>query len=380
MIEPASSTLRVLHVVAPADFGGLERVVHALARGQRDRGHSTRVLAVLDEGRGVDHPVVEQLVSDGLDVETIALPPRAYVAERRALRSALARFRPHIVHTHGARVDVLDAPVARRAGFRTVTTIHGFTGGGPKNRLYEYLQRRAIRRADAVVAVSAPLAADLVKSGVPAERVHTIVNAWTSDLQCMSRAQARRQLGIGPDTGVVLGWVGRLTREKGADIFLEAVARLQDLDLRAVVIGSGGEREALDGLVREYGIHDRVHWAGSVERAEPVFPAFDLFILSSRTEGTPIVLFEAMSTGVPVIATAVGGVPDVVSGREAILVPSEDVGALAEGIRRALADPAGMRSRASAAHARLASAFDAQSWLDRYERIYGDLRRTDIRR
>src|SRR5688500_15187958 len=106
------SALRILHVLAPAAFGGLEQVVRALAAGQRDRGHDVRVLAIVDEGREDDHPLVAELRTAGTDVVVAPVAARAYGAERRAVRETLASFRPHVAHTHGARVDVLDASVA----------------------------------------------------------------------------------------------------------------------------------------------------------------------------------------------------------------------------------------------------------------------------
>jgi glycosyltransferase involved in cell wall biosynthesis len=107
-----------------------------------------------------------------------------------------------------------------------------------------------------------------------------------------------------------------------------------------------------------------------VTEAAPLFPAFDVFVLSSRTEGTPIVLFEAMAAGVPVVATAVGGVPGVVSPAEAVLIPPGDPASLAAAIRTTLRDPAAARERTRAARQRLEREFGAQPWLERYDVVY----------
>ena len=367
--------LRILHVIAPADFGGLERVVHGLAVGQRRRGHHVNVLAVLDHGREADHPVVAELVADGVPVDVAALPPRAYREERRQMRRALERHGPHVVHTHGARVDVLDAPVARRAGFGTVTTVHGFTGGGPKNRLYEYLQRRSMRRADAVVIVSPAQLEVLAGAGIPRARIHTVPNAWAGGRTAIERNDARRRLGIEPTTRPVLGWVGRLTPEKGPDVFLRAAALLRDVDPLAVFVGAGRRRAALEALAGQLGVSDQVRWTGRIDGAGALLGAFDLFVMSSRTEGTPIILFEAIDAGVPVVATAVGGIPNVIGPDEGILAKPEDPAALADAVRMALRDPAASRRRATAARARVARHFGLESWLDRYDDIYRSVAR-----
>jgi glycosyltransferase involved in cell wall biosynthesis len=104
-----------------------------------------------------------------------------------------------------------------------------------------------------------------------------------------------------------------------------------------------------------------------------LFPAFDVFVLSSRTEGTPIALFEAMAAGVPIVASAVGGVPDVVSSREAVLVTQEDPAALAAGLTETLGDPTAALERARAARRRLEREFALQPWLEQYLALYTSL-------
>ncbi len=159
--------------------------------------------------------------------------------------------------------------------------------------LYEWLQYRAFRRFDAVVAVSRPLGDALLAAGIPRDRIHVVPNAWLRKVAFLDRAAARRALGI-PEDGFRIGWVGRLSREKGPDLFLRAMGQLRDLPLQASIIGDGRERPALQRLAHELAIEHRITWHGVVPNAASFLPAFDLLVLSSRTEGTPIVLFEAM--------------------------------------------------------------------------------------
>jgi glycosyltransferase involved in cell wall biosynthesis len=126
----------------------------------------------------------------------------------------------------------------------------------------------------------------------------------------------------------------------------------------------------LERRVKELQLDDRVSFHGEVTRASRVFPAFDLFVLSSRTEGTPITLLEAMHAGVPIVATAVGGVPDVVSAEEAVLIPAEDPAALASAIREVYANPADAAARADRARSRLEKDFSPAPWIEAYDRIY----------
>ena len=364
--------MTVLHVVAPCEVGGLERVVQALATGQTARGHRVCVATVLGT-HSADHPFLQALEGTGVELVPLPLGRRAYWRERRVVAGLCRRLRPDVLHTHGQRVDVLDAGVARRLGIPSVTTVHGFTGGDWKSRLYERLHRRALRRFDAVVAVSRPLGDELARSGVPPGRLHVVPNAWSGRDEPLSRDQAREALAVRAARFHV-GWVGRLTEEKGPDVLLAALRLLADLPLVVSVLGDGRERARLETWAGKQGLGERVRWFGNRPEAGRVFPAFDAFVLSSRTEGTPIVLFEAMATGAPIVATAVGGVPDVVSSQEALLVPPDDPAALAEAIRRVSSDPAGAAARARRARERLARDFAVAPWLARYEQIYRMLR------
>src|SRR5437870_4014410 len=362
----------VLHILAPGAVGGLERVVRSLAAGHTALGHRVSVVVVLEPASS-EHPFVHALRHACHEVLTLAVAPRAYLAERAAFAAVCGRVRPDVVHTHGYRADLVDAGVARRLGIPTVTTVHGFTGGDWKNRLYEGLQRRALPRFDAVVAVSQALAADLVRAGVPAGRLHMVPNAWSGSGDTLPRDSARSVLRVAPRQ-FHIGWVGRLTAEKGADVLLAALGHLGDLPLTVSVLGDGRARHELEALAARRGVAGRVHWFGRVPDAARLFAGFDAFVLSSRTEGTPIVLFEAMAAGTPIVATAVGGVPDVVSSREALLVPPDDPCALADAVRCVWADPVAAATRARRARERLATGFALAPWLASYDRVYRSLR------
>jgi len=360
--------LSILHLVAPGQEGGLERVVRLLARGLSRRGHAVPVATVVQRSRE-DHPFVRSLRADGVAVHPIALPARAYLRERRAIGDLCRRLRPDVIHVHGYRTSVLDAGVPRRLGIPVVTTVHGYTGGDWKNRLYELLQRVALRRFDAVVAVSRPLAHELAGDGVPRDRVHFVQNAWEASVPPLECAAARLTLEVPADRFHV-GWVGRLSNEKGPDVLVEAAARLRDLPLAVSVIGDGPERAALEARAAARHLDSHLIWHGVRAEAAQLFPAFDVFVLSSRSEGTPIVLFEAMAAGTPIVATRVGGVPDVVSSAEAVLIAPNDPSALAAEIRAIYHNPARARARAQRARERLLRDFAVGPWLDRYTAIY----------
>lgn len=367
---PSGRGLRILHTLAPAPAGGLETVVQELASGQHRRGHAVRVLAFVDPGTE-PHPFEVPLRRAGVDIVLCRVPGRAYLRAWQIARDQIRAFAPDVVHSHGYRSDLLDAEAARRLGFPTVTTVHGSSFLGGATHLWERLQIRNLRRFDAVVSVSNPLTELLVRKGVPTSKIHTIPNAWSGRGPALDRTEARVALGLSVDPAPpVIGFVGRLIPIKDAGLLLDALELIPDLDWHLVIVGDGPERAPLADRLRHSPLRERVLFAGAVDRAGDLFPAFDLFVLSSKSEGTPMVLFEAMAAGVPVVATAVGGVPDVLGPDGGVLVPPGDPGSMAGALRSALTRPEESRQRALAAGARLAGVYGPRSWLDRHDRVY----------
>lgn len=348
----------------------MEEVVIRLASGQRARGHDVTTALILAPGDS--RPPLEGPLDDaGVRVVSLRIPARAYGREIREVRSVLGRLGVEVLHTHGYRPDVLHPRAAAPLGIPRVTTLHGFTGGDWRNRFYEALQVRSARSADGVVAVSRAMRDRLLGQSVPADRIHLIPNAWSSRVAIESRDRARQELKVSAESFLV-GWVGRLSREKGPDILLDALADMRDPGVEVAFVGDGPLRkEVEDGAKLNRGIKIRCH--GMIPDAGRLFSAFDLFVLSSRTEGTPIALFEAMEASIPIVASAVGGVPDVVSTDEAMLVPPEDPKALGSAIRLVRSDAAAAAERARRARLRLLRDFAVSPWLDRYDALYSSV-------
>jgi L-malate glycosyltransferase len=357
---------KVLHVLAPAREGGAERVVAMMSAGQKRGG--VRVAAVITPRDADGHPFEVRLQGLGVPVTSIIVPGRSYLKEYRLLLALVDRIKPQIVHTHGYRGDIIGGAVARARNIPTVSTVHGFTGGGRRNRLYEWIQRRALRHASAVIAVSKPLAQLLADAGVPRAKIHCVPNAFTASYSPLPRAEARDRLGIDPDK-LVVGWVGRLSREKGADVMIDALSHANDA-WQLSIIGDGAKRNALQQRAAKLGVADRVTWHGPVENAGSLLSAFDAFVLSSRTEGTPITLLEAMHAGVPIVATRVGGVPDVVGHSHAILVPSEDPHAIAHALDELVSDRSAAAQRSTLARERLLQSFSSGAWFEAIDAVY----------
>jgi glycosyltransferase involved in cell wall biosynthesis len=364
------AAMRVVHLCTPARVGGLERVIQALAPAQAARGHDVSVVAVVSDA-GDAEAFFAPFAGTAVRTRPLVMGARAYLGERRAVRALAATERPDVVHTHGYRADLLHGAHLRRAGVATVSTVHGSSRMGGLSHLFEWMQLRALRGFDAIISVSSPLAATLRSVGVPAARLHVVANAVPARTDALPRDAARARLGV-TDAGVrVLGWIGRIVDVKGADVFVRALAGLPAAGAIGIMIGDGPARAAVEALAASLELGARVRFLGEVADAAPLMSGFDAFVLSSRSEGTPIVILEAMRAGLPIIATRVGGVPDVVQDPQVgWLVPPEAPEALAGAMRALLDDPAEAARRGRAGAERWRSTYDVPQWVERHDAVY----------
>ena len=362
-----AGNVRVLHVIAPGPVGGAESVVLGLTAGLAAVGVDV-VLAVLADARS--GPFISRARAEGRQVEVIDSPGRNYPRDWSGLRRLVRKYNLDLVHSHGYRAEMMGFLAARSERRPVVSTAHGFTDGGRKNRLNQWLAVHALKREDAVIAVSSQLATRLASMGIPADRIATIPNAWRPPATGpLDRAAARDQLGLDADAPL-LGWVGRLSHVKGADIAIAALARLRNNSALLVFVGDGPDRQGLVAQAAALGIAARVRFVGMVPGAASILPAFDALVLSSRSEGTPMILLETIHAGIPIVASAVGGVPDLLPPGSALLVPPEDPVALASAIDLALADPAAARTRVLTARAHMAECFSPEEWVSRHLAVY----------
>jgi glycosyltransferase involved in cell wall biosynthesis len=183
--------------------------------------------------------------------------------------------------------------------------------------------------------------------------------------------RARDALGLSPE-GPVVAWVGRMSHEKAPQVMVEAAARVRT-DVTFSMIGDGPERAESEEAARRLGVADRFRWHGPVSEAGALLKAFDVVVLTSWTEGTPMLLLEAMSAGVPIVTTAVGGIPDVVSPEEALLCEAGDVNAIAAAIDSVFDAPDAAKTRAEAARTRVEADFAVEPWALRHVDLYHEL-------
>lgn len=358
----------MLHLIAPAPFGGAESVVRMLAAGQQDRGRLAGVVALLAVENS-ESDLIPALHDAGVTVKIVRTRPRAYRAQYSEIVTAIKDFGPTVVHCHGYRGIVLGLLASRKTKTPVVGTAHGYSGGGWKNRFYEGLDQRSLRYMGGVIAVSRAIEERLLQVGVPRDVLHLLPNGFAPS-PAKDRAFCRSVLGV-PQKGKVIGWVGRMSEEKGVDIFIDALRELDPSEFHAVLVGDGPERSSAERLAKEMGLADRVTFCGALAGAGALMPAFDVFVLSSRTEGTPIALLEAMANLVPTVSTSVGEVPTVLDGgKYGVLVPALDPGSLGEAIKTVLDEPDLALERSALAQQHVEKTYSVDGWLDRVDRVY----------
>jgi glycosyltransferase involved in cell wall biosynthesis len=283
--------------------------------------------------------------SNSIALETIPERGPFDPATLGSLGALAARVGPDIIQTHAVKSHFL----ARAAGLPGrapwVAFHHGYTWPTFKARAYNQLDRWSLRSARKVLTVSVPFRNELAAFGVPTERIEVIHNAipagWGARAcQAEEAAALRARMGIDANSKVIL-IVGRLSREKDHVTLLEAVARLPaTVTPHVVIVGDGPEKSRIEARTRNLGLSQRVTLTGQQNSAEPWYGIADVAVLSSLSEGSPNALLEAMATNVPVVATAVGGVPEIVTDEEsALLIKPGDVEAMSAALSRILTQP-----------------------------------------
>jgi glycosyltransferase involved in cell wall biosynthesis len=338
-------TLRGLQALDPAAF----RSVIITGRGGR----------LVDEAIGHG---IEVIVAPGL---RHPIAPAADIRALRWLTGLLAEMSPAVVHTHCAKAGAIGRVAARRAGVgRVVHTYHGFPfhefQSAPLRRAYIEAERRLGRITDVGLCVGTGVAVEAIRRRILApERVRTvgvpITDAGPRASDPAARQRARRRLGI-PAGSQVVGAVGRLTYQKAPEDFVTAVAGLERPDVTGVWVGGGELADSMSSLVRESA--GRVILAGEQADVPDLLPAFDVFALTSRYEGLPLAIAEAMACGVPVVATAVNAVADLVEpGVTGMLVPPARPDLMARAVRHVLDSPDDAARMAGAAREHLGSRY-----------------------
>jgi glycosyltransferase involved in cell wall biosynthesis len=374
--EARTGPTRIVYVVDNVSFRGGERTFLQLAMGLP---RSRYEVAVACSPGGV---FVERLQDLGVPVIAAEMRRRRRLDTVLALAREFRRRRPHIVHTQG-RGDPFGRVAARLARVPAlVSTTAMISSRYDVEERWRRIMYRAIdfttdRLVDRYIVVNrASVDALTDRHGVPRSRVVVIPNGIELERYDPAKARGgrwRERLGV-PDGAILLGGVGRLTAQKGFDDLIRAFAAIDRPDVWLVIAGDGPDWEDLRELARMFDLSGRVLMPGFVEDVPGLLAALDLFVLSSRQEGHPMVLLEAMAMAGPVVATDIPGVGDTITdGVEGRLVPPGDIAALANTIVALIDDREGAGRLGRNARKRIERDYTVERMVRRTEVLYDGL-------
>jgi glycosyltransferase involved in cell wall biosynthesis len=385
-----SKRVKVLRVIARLNMGGPALHVSYLTAGLRERGYDTTLVAgTLARGEDSMAFVADQLAVDVVTIPELGReisPLRDLLATLRLAR-LIRRERPQILHTHTAKAGTVGRVAAVIAGrARPPIVVHTFHGhvlrgyfGPLRSRVFSVLERRLARATTVLVAVGPQVRDDLVELGVATPERFAVVRLGIELEERVAsvdgRAETRRYLGI-PADRFAIGWVGRMTSVKRTDDVLEGFRLLRDRGVEATLclVGDGPDRPHLEQRAHELGIARDTLFLGYQEDVGPLYAAFDALVLPSGNEGTPVSVIEALAAAKPVVATRVGGIPDVVrDGEDGFLVEIGATEELADRLARLAGDPELRERLGSAGRERVIPRYAVGRLVADVDRLYRSL-------
>ena len=391
-MPPPRTPLKVLRIIARLNVGGPARHVTLVNRGLAELGHD----ALLVYGNTEPDEASLEHAAKEWSLATIKVPQlgrrlhpwddlRAFIR----LVGVMFRFHPDVVHTHTAKAGTLGRLAAalynvtrqRKRRCLVVHTFHGHVFEGyfrpSVSMLVQSIERLLAAISDRIVTISEQQRADIVNRFHIGRPSQVVVIRLGLELECLLRlepkaADLRSAWGI-PAKAIVVGYVGRFAPIKDLSTLVRAFdsARRRHDDLWLVMVGDGSDRAMLEALVDSLGIARYVRFPGWLEDLPRLYATFDICALSSRNEGTPVAVIEAMAAGKAVAATAVGGVVDLVrSGETGLLVPAGQIEALTDALVRLATSPDDRARMGAAARRMVSGRFSASALVAELDRLY----------
>lgn len=361
--------MRILHVVIDGELAGGQAIARALIEGGRLHGHHG---VILSPTRGA---FTEQAERDGLPVRYADIRRIFRLGGLARMRAILRQERIDLVHTHGmVAANALSRAAARSTGIPVISHLHGhnvFREHALAGLAYRRLDNLTARWCSRIIAVSEDTRRRLIEQGISGDLVETIHNGFDPPDEPVVPSVGE----LGLDGRAVVGCVGRLEPAKGQGDLLEAVEPLEGVAVLLVGRDVGGYRAVLERRAGELGMADRVVFAGARTDVLPLLAGCTLLAAPSWSEGFPVAPLEAMAVRKPVVATEVGGTPELVlHGETGILVPPRNPLRLREAIAAVLGDPALAERLGGAGYERLRERFSRARMVDRVVEVWESAR------
>jgi glycosyltransferase involved in cell wall biosynthesis len=368
--------MKIFHVIDSGGLYGAEVMLLYLMEEQCRMGLEPILASIGDPCCG-EKPLEAEARRRGLRVEPFRMRPGPNIAGAFHVLRFARHEEVDLLHSHGYKGNILFGLMPKSIRrIPMVATLHGWTSAGRMNRmwLYEWLDRLSLCFIDRVVIVNGAM-----RDRVKLKRIHVVDNGipvYESDISGRTEDEKHQ---VDPEIkafchgGFTIGAIGRLSKEKGFGILLDALKEVADKypEVRLLILGEGSERVALKAKTTRLGLEDRVLMPGYVANARDYLHLFGVFAMPSLTEGLPIVLLEAMQAGVPIVASRVGGMPDVLAhGRAGLLIEPGSIESVKQGISEVLRAPAAAELRMREAGQRVREEFSSRTMTNKYLEIY----------
>ena len=372
ILNNAANTMKVLHIIDSAGLYGAEIMLLNLMKEQQQMNINPMLLSIEDINGNSEGSLKEDAVKRGLNAERLTLSRGYSLANGLKIIRFAVENRIDIIHSHGYKANILIGSLPKSLRKTPViSTIHGWTSTKMFSRiwLYTLLDKICLRRMDAIVNVNSLSP----RIGGSAERF--VIENGIDELKFNPKyaLQSDPEISDFCNDSFVFGTLSRLSNEKGLIYLIEAIRLLADSvkNIKTIIIGEGTQREFLQDNILKYGLSDKVLLAGYRNNAYNYLPLFNIFVLPSLTEGLPITILEAMQAGVPIVASSVGGIPDVLGkGKYGITVEPANPKALAEAILYVHSNPDLAKEMGAKARQAVLKKYSSSRMAEDYLKVY----------
>ncbi|WP_306549719.1 glycosyltransferase family 4 protein [Desulfobulbus sp.] len=360
----------IFHVRASNFFGGPERQIIGHIQASKEFDH---LVVTFQEG-GTDNEFQKVCIGQGVAVATIKTTHSYQWSSVQQLRACILEKRPAIICCHGYKPLALSLLAKRSEPMPIIAFSRGHTSENLKIRVFEYIERKLYNCADTIIAVSQGYAEALKRHGIKPERIQVVLNAVQIDKFLPfieKKTPIRKKLGF-VEEDFLIASAGRLSPEKAQADLIAAFSQLcqQYGHIHLVLCGDGPLRESLERKAADAGCRN-VHFLGHRTDLDSLMPIFDLFVLPSLTEGLPNVLLEAASCHVPIVATRVGGIPEIVSdGESGLLVDPGNIPQLVQAIEHCVTNHESTSHLARAAYRVIETKYGFTEQARKLENLY----------
>lgn len=361
----------IVYTISSSGVFGAENIVINEARILREKGFRIGFVLIHPQG---DNVFLDKIKELGFSCHHLVSNRKFDFGAIFKLKNILKREKCNLVHSNKYKADIISLIAARMMGIPIITTVHGWCSEDLKARIYEKMQAFSWRFFNQVICVSEFYRQKALSFGVSKDKVTVVHNSIvTGDYKTIQSkgTYLLDKYGI-PADHFVIGIIGRLSLEKGHCYFIEAANKLAQKipNISFVIAGDGKEKQNIKELIDKFNLEKRVYMLGHIKNIKEIYALSNAVVISSLREGLPTVLLEAMLYGIPVVATRVGGIPEVIQDKiEGLLVPAEDSQAIADSLESLICNYSLRKKIVSAAREKVLNQFSFEKRMLKIKEI-----------